>query len=95
MGPVYYREKNPEEKLALCYKNCLKVAEENHLSSIAFCAISTGAFGYPVEEGAEVALKTVLGELPSLKSVKKIRFVIYDEPTLAIFQKALRELTTG
>jgi O-acetyl-ADP-ribose deacetylase len=95
LGPVYYREKNPAEKLALCYKNCLKVAEENHLSSIAFCAISTGAFGYPVEEGAEVALKTVLGELPSLQSVKKIRFVIYDEPTLAIFQRVLRELTAG
>lgn len=93
LGPVYYREKNPAEKLALCYKNCLKVTEENNLSSIAFCAISTGAFGYPVEDGAEVALKTVLGELPKLKSVKKIRFVIYDEPTLVIFQKALRDLT--
>ena len=95
LGPVYYREKNPAEKLALCYKNCLKVAEENNLLSIAFCAISTGAFGYPVEEGAEVALKTVLNELSSLKSIKKIRLVIYDKPTLAIFQRVLRELNIG
>ena len=57
--------------------------------------LSTGAFGYPFEEGAEVALKTVLGELSNLKSVKKIRFVIYDEPTLAILQKALQALTAG
>jgi O-acetyl-ADP-ribose deacetylase len=88
--PVYYREKNPAEKLVLCYKNCLKVAEENNLSSIAFC-ISTGAFGYPVGEGAEVALKTVLGELSLLKSIKKIRFVIYDGQTLNIFRKNLPE----
>jgi len=94
LGPVYYREKNPAEKLALCYKNCLKVAEENNLSSVAFCAISTGAFGYPVEEGAEVALKTVLEEIPKLKSVERIRFVIYDEPTLGIFQRVLKELGT-
>jgi O-acetyl-ADP-ribose deacetylase len=94
LGPVYYREKNPAEKLTLCYKNCLKVAEENNLSSIAFCAISTGAFGYPVDEGAEVALKTVLAELPSLKSVKRIRFVIYYETTLGIFQRTLKGLTS-
>jgi O-acetyl-ADP-ribose deacetylase len=94
LGPVYYREKNPAEKLTLCYKNCLKVVEENNFASIAFCAISTGAFGYPMEEGAEVALKTLLGELSSLKSVNKIRFVIYDEPTLEIFQKALRDLAS-
>jgi len=92
LGPVYYREENPAEKLALCYKNCLKVAEANNLSSIAFCAISTGAFGYPVEDGAQVALRTVMEVIPGLKSVKKIRFVIYDEPTLAIFQKVLMRL---
>jgi len=99
--PVYYREKNPAEKLTLCYKNCLKVAEENNLSSIAFCAISTGAFGYPVDEGAEVALKTLLGELSSSKSVNKIRFVIYEirfviyyETTLGIFQRTLKGLTS-
>jgi O-acetyl-ADP-ribose deacetylase len=88
-GPVYYREKNPAEKLTLCYKNCLKVAEENNLSSIAFCAISTGAFGYPAKEAAEVSLKAVAEEMPKLKSVKRIRFVIYDERTLTVFQKNL------
>ncbi|MCK9266174.1 macro domain-containing protein [bacterium] len=71
LGPVYYRDKNPAEKLVLCYRTCLKVAEENYLSSIAFCAISTGAFGSPIEESAEVALKTVLGELLNLKSERE------------------------
>jgi O-acetyl-ADP-ribose deacetylase len=89
LGPIYSRENNPAEKLALCYRNCLKVAEEKNLSSIAFCAISTGAFGYPVEDAAEISVKAVAGELLKLKSVKKIRFVIYDKKTLDIFQEEI------
>ncbi len=91
LGPVYYSERNPAEKLALCYKNCLKIAEEKKLTSIAFCAISTGAFGYPVEEAAEIAAKSVKESLHGLKSVKRIRFVLYDRATLSIFQKHLSD----
>ncbi|MCX8083091.1 MAG: macro domain-containing protein [bacterium] len=90
LGPVYYREKNPAEKLALCYRNCLKVAEEKGLSSIAFCAISTGAFGYPLKEAAEIAIKTVINEITNLKSLKKIRFVLYDDKTLSVFEEVLK-----
>jgi len=92
LGPVYYREKNSAEKLALCYKNCLKLAEEHNLSSIAFCAISTGAFGYPLKEAAEIAIRTVIEEIPHLKSVKKIRFVLYNEEILKIFVDVLTQL---
>ncbi|MCM8776685.1 MAG: macro domain-containing protein [Candidatus Omnitrophica bacterium] len=92
LGPVYYRDEDPAKKLALCYKNCLKVAEENGLSSVAFCAISTGAFGYPLQEAAEIAVKTILDEIPNLKSVKKIRFVLYNEKILNIFEKVLKPL---
>jgi O-acetyl-ADP-ribose deacetylase len=91
LGPVYYSERNPAEKLALCYKNCLKTAEKNNLASIAFCAISTGAFGYPAEEAAEVAVRTVKEALHELKSIRRIRFVIYDYPTLSIFQRHLSQ----
>lgn len=93
LGPVYHREKNPAEKLALCYKNCLKVAEEHNLQSIAFCAISTGAFGYPLEEAAEVGIKAVLEEVPHLKSVKRIRFVLYNQEILSVFENALKSLS--
>jgi O-acetyl-ADP-ribose deacetylase len=86
LGPVYYREKDPAEKLALCYKNCLRVAEEKKISSIAFCAISTGVFGYPGKEAAEVSMKTVKEKIPELVFIKKIRFVLYDESTLEVFQ---------
>ncbi|MCM8820326.1 MAG: macro domain-containing protein [Candidatus Omnitrophica bacterium] len=93
LGPVYYRDEDPAGKLALCYKNCLKVAEKHKLSSIAFCAISTGAFGYPLEEAAEIAIRTVLDEIPNLKSIKKIRFVLYNQEVLSVFEKALKFLT--
>jgi O-acetyl-ADP-ribose deacetylase (regulator of RNase III) len=93
LGPVYRREKDPASKLALCYKNCLKIAEENKLNSIAFCAISTGIFGYPLEEAAKVSIKAVLEEIKNFKSLKRIRFVLYDKKTLDIFENTLEKLT--
>src|SRR5918911_1021110 len=60
LGPVYGSDKPEAELLAACYRNALGIAEENGVESVAFPAISTGAFGYPVEEATEVALRTVL-----------------------------------
>ena len=95
LGPVYYREKDPEKKLAECYKNCLRLAEEYKLNSIAFCAISTGIFGYPLDEGLEVAFKTILSEIPNLKYLKRIRMVLYDDKALntglKVFQKIFKD----
>ncbi len=60
VGPVYGQENGNEAKLlANCYKNCLELARENNIRSIAFPAISTGAYGYPKEEAAKIAVKTV------------------------------------
>lgn len=93
LGPVYSEEKNPEEKLALCFKNSLKIADEKGLKSIAFPAISCGVFGYPVSEAAEVSIKAVLETIPQLKSIKLIRFVLFDEKTYSVFSEKLKELT--
>lgn len=76
LGPVYGVDEPSDQLLAECYRNALKLAEQYDISSIAFPAISTGAFGYPMEEAAEVALRTILEMAPSLKSVKVIRFVL-------------------
>ncbi|MCD6080890.1 MAG: macro domain-containing protein [Candidatus Omnitrophica bacterium] len=92
LGPVYTREKNPAKKLALCYKNCLRLAEKNSLESIAFPAISAGIFGYPIEEAARVAIKAVLKEVPKLKKLKLICFVLYDDKSYKIFQEVLKEV---
>lgn len=93
LGPVYGKD-HPEGKLlADCYRNALRLAEEEEISSIAFPAISAGIFGYPLEEAARVALKTTIEEIPKLSSVKRIRFVLFSAKTLEAFGKILGELT--
>jgi len=62
---------------------------------VAFPAISTGVFGYPMEEAAEVAFRTIIGVAPSLKSVKVIRFVLRDEAALRTHQEVLARLKPG
>jgi O-acetyl-ADP-ribose deacetylase (regulator of RNase III) len=92
LGPVYGSDSPEAELLADCYRNSLKVAEENRVSSVAFPAISTGAFGYPLEEATEVALRTVLAETRSLEYVKLIRFVLFSERELEAHGNKLAEL---
>ncbi|MFP4687146.1 MAG: macro domain-containing protein [bacterium] len=93
LGPVYGRDKPEDKLLANCYSRALKLAEENNISSIGFPAISTGAFGYPLEEAAEVALETVISEISALKTVELIRFVLYDSRALKIYEKILPRKT--
>lgn len=95
LGPVYGVDKPEDELLASCYRNALKLAEEHGIDSIAFPAISTGVFRYPLEKATEVALKTVLGMLPELKQVKRIRFVLFSESDLLVYEAELERLTAG
>ncbi len=92
LGPVYGKDRPEDKFLSLCYKNALKICEEKEISSIAFPAISTGFFGYPIEEATEVALKTCLEIIPQLKKVKRIRFVLFDKEAYNIYQNKLKEL---
>ncbi|MFW5986230.1 MAG: macro domain-containing protein [Halanaerobiales bacterium] len=92
LGPVYGRDKPEDKLLADCYRNALELAVEKGISSVAFPAISTGAFGYPMEDAAEVALKTVLDIIPRLEEVEKLRFVLYDARALAVHQDKLNSL---
>ncbi len=69
VGPRYYSDPNPAETLASCYLNCLKLADELGMESIAFPSIATGIFGYPVEEAAEICAKVVCAYKP-----KNLRF---------------------
>lgn len=89
LGPVYGQDKPEEKLLAQCYRNALQLAEEKEVESVAFPAISTGAFGYPLEEAAEVTFQTIKKILPQLKKVKRIRFVLYSDRDYQVFQKAL------
>ncbi len=92
LGPVYGRDEPSDKLLADCYRNALRLADEKGLASVAFPAISTGAFGYPLEPAARVALSTVAEVAPTLKSVKTVRFVLFGEKDLAVHEKVLKEL---
>lgn len=92
LGPVYGRDKPEDKLLAACYENALRLAEEYKIDSLAFPAIATGYFGYPIEEAAEVAIKAILKMAPQLKSVKKIRFVLFTKKDLEVYQKVLNNL---
>jgi O-acetyl-ADP-ribose deacetylase len=92
LGPVYGQDHPDAQLLASCYRNALVLAEENGIDSIAFPAISTGVFGYPVEEAARVALGTVVEETERLERVRLIRFVLFGERDFEIHESALSEI---
>jgi O-acetyl-ADP-ribose deacetylase (regulator of RNase III) len=92
LGPVYGRDHPEEELLANCYRNSLALAEEYGIGSLAFPAISTGVFGYPKEEAAEVTLRTVTEEAENLRSVRLVRFVLFGEEDRKVYEDALARL---
>jgi O-acetyl-ADP-ribose deacetylase len=93
LGPVYGRDRPEAEVLAKCYRHSLALAEEHGIDSVAFPAISTGVFGYPVEEAARASLGTVMEETEHLKSVRLVRFVLFGEEDLAVHERVLSELS--
>jgi O-acetyl-ADP-ribose deacetylase len=90
LGPVYGLNKPEDELLKNCYINSLRVAEENKIDSIAFPAISTGAFGYPLKEAAGISLKTIIDMTGNLNSVKFIRMVYILTKILKYIRKYLK-----
>lgn len=79
LGPVFGKDKPEDQLLLSCYEQALELAEKEKLESIAFPAISTGAFGYPFEEAMKKVLPFVFERLPSLKFVHTVRFVLFNE----------------
>jgi O-acetyl-ADP-ribose deacetylase (regulator of RNase III) len=92
LGPVYGRDTPEETLLADCYRNALELAERHGLSSIAFPALSAGAFGYPLEEAARVALTTMRKTLPECPGIERVRFVLFDAGSAEVFQRTLDSL---
>jgi O-acetyl-ADP-ribose deacetylase (regulator of RNase III) len=90
VGPVYRGgEEGEADELASCYRECLQLAAERGLKTIAFPAISTGAYGYPMAEAAEIAVREIRGFLDQPSSVEEVRVVLFGEESLRTFQQAL------
>jgi len=94
VGPVYRRAgARAPDLLASAYRRSLEVASENHLKSIAFPSISTGAYGYPLDKAAPIALKTVADYLKKHQDIELVRLVLFDQNTLKAYEEALKKLS--
>ena len=90
VGPVYGDGTRGEpEKLRNCYLHSMALAGENGLHSVAFPSISTGAYRYPIEEAARIAVDTVRECLDQSTSVELVRFVCFSDSDLAVYQRIL------
>ena len=93
VGPVWHGGGSGEaETLASCYRESLALADTLKLRSLSYPAISTGAYGYPVAEAAEVAWRATAGALEGAKHVREVWFVLFDEPSFAAFCAAARRI---
>jgi O-acetyl-ADP-ribose deacetylase (regulator of RNase III) len=93
VGPIYRGGKSGEPKLLeKCYIKCFELGHKNNLKSIAFPSISTGAYGYPIEEASKIALKTSLSQLERFPEIEEARFVLFSKKDLGIYEKNLKAL---
>jgi O-acetyl-ADP-ribose deacetylase len=89
VGPIHRAgDRQQGEILASCYRESILLAEEQRLNSVAFPSISTGAYGYPVSEAAEIAVAAVVESLKSAIHVSCVRFVLFDAATLSAYAAA-------
>jgi O-acetyl-ADP-ribose deacetylase (regulator of RNase III) len=90
VGPVWQGGKSKEQELlANCYKNSLKITQENNIKTIAFPCISTGVYHFPKGQAAEVAINEIKNFLKNNKTVESVTFVCFDDENFRIYQNLL------
>ncbi len=90
VGPVWYGgTRNEPELLASCYKSCFKLADEHHLRSLAFPAISCGAYGYPIEQATEIAVRETVAALKANQSLSSVCFACFGDEVYAAYASRL------
>jgi O-acetyl-ADP-ribose deacetylase (regulator of RNase III) len=93
VGPIWHGGNHSEaETLASCYRESLRLAETLALGSVAFPSISTGAFGYPTEAAAHIAITTVREVLRDARSVRRVRLVLFGEHAYETHARVARDI---
>ncbi|WP_030770008.1 MULTISPECIES: O-acetyl-ADP-ribose deacetylase [unclassified Streptomyces] len=87
VGPVWSRDEDRSALLASCYRESLRIADELGARTVAFPAISTGIYGWPMDDGARIAVETVRG---ARTGVEEVRFVLFDDAAYQAFADAVR-----
>ena len=90
VGPIYHGGGSGEaEKLTSCYRRCFEAAAQNGLHSLAFPSISTGVYGYPIDEACEIALQTSMNQLKRFPEIERAVFVSFSGRDLMVYAKQL------
>jgi len=92
VGPRYSGSPKDAELLSSAYRKSLELCAQNKISSIAFPSISTGIYGYPVEEASRIALNTVMDYLKEYPEIKLVRFVLFDSKTFDVYKESLKAI---
>jgi O-acetyl-ADP-ribose deacetylase len=93
VGPLYRGGRQHEaDTLASCYRESIQIADDHGIQSMSFPSISTGAFGYPIQEAAEIAVRIIVEALPNCIHVERIRFVLFDIATCKSYVRAAEKL---
>lgn len=95
VGPVYSGIEADEELLKSCYFNSLQLADSHRIKTIAFPAISTGIFGYPIKEASEIAMNTISDYLKEETLIKLVKIVLYFDFSYKIHKETFEELFPG
>lgn len=92
VGPVYHQRGDEEKLLTSTYQKCLDLAEQYQIHSIAFPAISTGAYRYPLKPATTIALQTTIEHIKKSTSLQAVLFVLFDTHTLEVYEQTLTQL---
>ncbi len=95
VGPVYNKSPQNARDLESCYMNSLHLAKKKGIRSVAFPAISTGIFGYPLEEAADISLRTVINFIQDNNLPEIVRFVLFGEKDYKVFTKAFQKIISS
>lgn len=92
VGPIWHGGNNREDEyLAMCYENCFRLTEKYCVKTVAFPAISTGAYRFPLERATEIAITQTKKFLERNVSIERVIFVCFDKRTYKCYKKALKE----
>jgi O-acetyl-ADP-ribose deacetylase (regulator of RNase III) len=96
VGPIYRDGAHGEpETLSSAYRNSLALASQHGIRSVAFPSISTGAYGYPVELAARIALQAATAYLATHPEIELVRFMLFDNTAYQVYEKMLKTLMPG
>jgi O-acetyl-ADP-ribose deacetylase len=90
VGPIWYGgDRGEDDLLASCYRRSITLCRDNNLTSVAFPAISTGAFRFPADRAADIAVSTTIEALPSAPSLSRVIFCCFSQESAALHEQAL------